>query len=158
MNRHLEPGLGTLLRVLLAMLDGELNQLYRAQEVDFRPRFYPVFQLLLAQEHATISDIAKHLQASQPAATQTLAEMRKLDLVAYVDGQDRRERIVVLTDKALALARTLTPIWDAVGRAADELDCELSHPLSAILGEALAALKREGFSDRIARSQSLDGD
>ncbi|MEM6827365.1 MAG: MarR family winged helix-turn-helix transcriptional regulator [Pseudomonadota bacterium] len=153
-----ETGLGTQLRLLLAHLDGELAALYKQAGHEFRPRFYPVFQLLLDRDGALVSDIAHHLRTSQPAATQTLAEMTRLDLVFYETGKDRRERIVKLTPHALKVAQDLEPIWDAVGRAASQLDGELSHPLSAILNEALAALERTSFPERIALSNTSQGD
>lgn len=145
-----EIGLGTKLRLLISQLDGELAGLYERRGQQFRPRFFPVFQLLLAREQASVSEIAGHLQASQPAATQTLAEMKRLNFIAYGAGRDRRERIVKLTPHALDLTQDLQPIWDAVERAASQIDDELSYPLSAILDEALAALARKSFSDRIS--------
>ncbi|MBD2841360.1 MarR family winged helix-turn-helix transcriptional regulator [Erythrobacter rubeus] len=147
-------GLGTKLRLLLARLDGELAALYAKGGHNFRPRFYPVFQLLLQCEESSVSEIANYLQATQPAATQTLSEMKKLDLVEFAAGKDRRERIVTLTPHALEMAGDLRPLWDAVGRAANELDEELSHPLSAILDEALAALARKSFPDRISENRA----
>ncbi|MGB3471494.1 MAG: hypothetical protein WBA51_11785 [Erythrobacter sp.] len=144
-------GLGTALRLLLAQLDGELAQIYEAEESEFRPRFYPVFQLLLETGHASVSEIASSLQVSQPAATQTLVEMKRLGFVSYEAGSDRRERIVRLTPHALATAESLRPTWIAIGEAAAQLDRELSAPLSMILDEAIAALTRKSFPDRISQ-------
>lgn len=158
MIRDIRPGLGTQLRLLLAQLDGELTEVYKAEGHQFRPRFHPVFQLLLESKEASISEVANHLQASQPAATQTLAEMRRLDLVSYVAGCDRRERIVKLSPCGIELAKRLRPTWDAVRRAAVQLDDELSYPLSAILDEALIALRHKSFPDRIAECRSSPGE
>lgn len=157
MYHGMKSGVGTQLRLLLTQFDGELSEIYRAQGYQFRPRFYPVFQLLMERKQASISEIANHLQASQPAATQTLAEMRKLDLIAFQAGRDRRERIVKLTPRALDLAEALRPTWEAVRQAALQLDRELSHPLSAILDEALSALRRKSFPDRISECHSFQG-
>lgn len=143
-------GLGTQLRLLLSQLDGELGALYKRQGHQFRPRFYPVFQFLLLYEGASVSEIAEHLQCSQPAATQTLTEMKRCEFITYGRGRDRRERIVSLSQHGLHTAEELQPIWNAVGHAASKLDKELSHPLSTILDEALAALARQSFPERIA--------
>ncbi|MGB3805798.1 MAG: hypothetical protein WA936_01225 [Erythrobacter sp.] len=158
MNRNRYLGLGTKLRLLLALLDGELGALYKQQGHEFRPRFFPVFQLLLDQDKASVSEISVALQTSQPAATQTLAEMKRLDLVAYQSGNDRRERLAHLTPKALELARELQPTWEAVQSAAQQLDRELPHPLSDVLDEALAALNRKSFTDRIRENNPSPGD
>lgn len=151
-------GLGTRLRLLLARLDGELAELYKSEGHPFRPRFYPVFQLLMQREQASVSEIAGHLQVSQPAATQTLAEMKRLDLVTYAAARDRRERVVKLTPHAIDVAEELQPLWEAVGRAATQLDQELSYPLSAILDEANLALARKSFPDRIAEHRLHSGE
>lgn len=152
-----EVGLGTKLRLLISLLDGELSGLYERQGQGFRPRFFPVFQLLLARKKASVSEIAAHMQASQPAATQTLAEMKRLKFIAYETGRDRRERIVKLTPYAVDLVPDLRPIWDAVRCAASQIDDELPYPLSAILDEALSALARKSFSERISECGLPEG-
>ncbi|MEO0461504.1 MAG: MarR family transcriptional regulator [Pseudomonadota bacterium] len=150
--------MGTQLRLLLSQLDGELTALYKRQGHQFRPRFYPVFQLLLRNEGASVSEIADHLQCSQPAATQTLVEMKRCDFIKYAKGRDRRERIVSLSQHGLFTAKELQPIWNAVGRAASQLNDELPLPLSTILDEALAALARKSFPERIAEFSSTEED
>ncbi len=132
--------------------------MYEREGHNFRPRFYPVFQLLLARKQASVSAIASHLQVSQPAATQTLAEMKRLRFIVLEAGADRRERLVKLTPHALETIDALQPIWDAVEQAAAQLDDELSHPLSKIIDEANAALSRESFPDRIAKHRSVQGE
>lgn len=144
-------GLGTKLRLLLTRMDGDLAALYGQMDTDFRPRFYPVFQILLREGEALVSDIARALQVSQPAATQTLAEMKRLGFVSIEKGRDARERRVSLTPHAHETAESLAPLWAAVSASADELDTELSQPLGRSLDEANAALARESFADRIAR-------
>ncbi len=146
-----QSGLGTKLRLLLSMLDGELTELYKQEQSSFRPRFFPVFQLLLQSKRASIGEIGAFLHTSQPAATQTVAEMKKLGLVADEAGTDKRRRLVRLTPLGRETADALQPIWKAVGGAAAELDEQLSHPLSSILDEAITALEGESFRARIAR-------
>ena len=150
-------GLGTKLRLLLARLDGELTDLYKREGHRFRPRFFPVFQLLMETEYASVSMIADHLQASQPAATQTLSEMRRLELVTFEAGTDRRKRIVKLTPQALATAKALQPIWEAAECAVERLNDELSSSLSDTLDEAISALSSKSFSERLTECRSLKG-
>ncbi|KWV92827.1 MarR family winged helix-turn-helix transcriptional regulator [Erythrobacter sp. YT30] len=153
-----KTGLGTQLRLLLLQLDGELTAHYRRQGHQFRPRFYPVFQLLMRNEGASVSEIADQLQCSQPAATQTLAEMKRCDFIEYAKGSDQRERIVSLSQHGLSTAKELQPIWKAVALAASQLDDELPYPLSTILDEALAALTLKSFPERIAEFSSREED
>ena len=143
-------GLGTQLRRLLAHLDGEVQHAYDRLGVPFRPRFYPVVQLLLDVESAGINEIASLTGVSQPAATQTVNDMKKSGIMEAGPGRDRRSRAVRLTPEGRSLAARLGPIWQAVGTAAAGLDRELPIPLSTLVAAALEALERQPFGERIA--------
>jgi hypothetical protein len=45
---------------------------------------------------------------------------------------------------------TLEQIWQVVADAAQELDAELVHPISLLVEEAITALDRRSFKERIA--------
>ena len=140
-----EMGLGTGLRLLLAALDGELQALYDGLGEPFRPRFFPVAQALRAQGSDTVGGLAARTGVSQPAMTQTLAEMRTRGLVAS-GGPGRRVR---LTAEGEALCARLEPVWRAVGAAAAELDGELPAPLGETMAAALDRLAERPFGERI---------
>jgi MarR family transcriptional regulator, organic hydroperoxide resistance regulator len=147
----LSIGLGTRLRRLIAFLDGDVQALYDELGVGFRPRFYPIVRLLMVGP-ATVGELAAGTEVSQPAATQTLQEMRKAGLVQISRGADARSRRVELTAEGRQLAKVLGPVWAAIGRAADRLDQELAHGLSATIDEALEALAETSFRTRIGKA------
>jgi len=76
--------------------------------------------------------------------------MMERGLVQFEPGGDARERIVALTATARAMVPKLERHWQATNAAARMLDTELSMPLSDLLQEAIAALERSPFSERIA--------
>jgi DNA-binding MarR family transcriptional regulator len=147
--KQLPSGLGTRLRHLVAALDGDVQSLYDEAGLDFRPRFYPFVQLLLRDGTMNVVTLAAEAGVTQPAATQTLNEMKRLGVVETVPGQDRRARAVRLTDEGRTLAQKLKPLWEAVSEAAAELDRELPVPLLATIEAALCALERQPFHARI---------
>ena len=150
-------GLGTQLRHLLASLDGGVQDIYDRLGVEFRPRYYPVVRLLLERESAGVGAIATATGVSQPAATQTINEMKKLGLVERASGEDRRQHLLRLTAKGHELAIQLSKAWKAVDRAARQLDEELPCGLELVVASALAALQRQGFADRIfAQMESVE--
>ena len=150
-------GLGTQLRHLLASLDGAVQDIYDRLGVEFRPRYYPVVRLLLERESAGVGAIAIATGVSQPAATQTINEMKKLGLVEQALGDDRRHHLLRLTAKGHELAMQLARTWKAVDRAAQRLDEELPCGLELVVASALAALQRQGFADRIlAQMESVE--
>lgn len=142
-------GLGTRLRRLLAELDGGVQATYDSQRMPFRPRFFPIVQALLESKMLGVNAIAEAAQVSQPAATSTLKEMQRLDLIEIVAGEDRRERRVRLSPRGRRLAKRLQPVWEATERAAAELDAELPAGLSETVDRALAALSARPFGTRV---------
>jgi len=144
-------GLGTTLRRLLDALDGGVQSHYDAVGDGFRPRFYPVVRLLEDRGELSIRAIANTVGVSHSAVSQTVAEMRGAGFAASVPGLDGRERLVRLTPAGLEACARLRPLWDAVARAAADLDRELPMPLGDLLAAALARLEAVDFADRIAR-------
>jgi len=143
------PTLGTLLRHLIELLDGAVEQAYRASGLDYRPRYTPVVKALTALGPVSIRAISRQAGISHSAASQTVSQMARAGLVVLAPGQDGRERIVALTPRAQAMLPAVTRQWWAVNAAAAGLDAELSAPLSALLVETIAALQRRPFGDRI---------
>lgn len=142
-------GLGSKLRRLLAILDGDLQSVYDELGVDFRPRFFPVVQILLDQDDCSVGELARRMAISQPAATQTVNEMKRLGLLGLARSPDKRQRRVRLTPAGHELAVSLAPVWAATERAAAGFDTELEHGLSKPIDDALAALGTRQFRDRI---------
>lgn len=151
-----EPGpelLGTRLRHLLELLDGDLASLYPALGLDggFRPRFTPVVRTLAASGPVSIRELAAALGVTHSAASQTVARMASQGLVALAPGdEDARQRIVRLTAAARDLLPALETEWTATLAAARALEAELPYPLSRLVEEALEALRRRPMRDRIA--------
>lgn len=149
-------GLGTALRKLSEGLDAGVQWHYDAVGETFRPRFFPVAQLLLSKGASSIRAISAATGVSHSAVSQTVAEMRKAGLVEGSAGQDGRERIIALTDAGVQTCNRLQPLWKAVACAASALDTELSMPLSKLLREVSERLNAEDFASRIDRQ--LQGD
>ncbi|MGV8932846.1 MAG: MarR family winged helix-turn-helix transcriptional regulator [Luteimonas sp.] len=145
----MKPGLGTQLRHLIELLDGDVAQTYADAGLDYRPRFTPVMRVL--QEHGTafIGQIAEACDITQPAVTQTVSLMKKKGLVDVSMGADGRQRLVSLTPHGSAVLVDVAACWVATTAAADHLDAELLVPLSSCLAEAISALKSRSFAARI---------
>lgn len=151
-----KPSLGTLIRHLIELLDGDVQAAYEAGGLAWRPRYTPVLRGLLSLGPASIKALAGTIGISHSAVSQTVAQMTKDALVELQPGTDARERIVILTPKAQAMVPALQRQWAAVNAASDTLDAELSTPLSGIVGEAIDALNRRPFGERImAEAEAL---
>ncbi len=149
--------LGTLLRHLIDLLDGEVEAAYAASGLNWRPRYTPILRVLMRDGGQSIKTIAQQIGISHSAVSQTVTQMVKDELVLLKPGADARERIVILTAKTESMIPRLKRQWAAVNQAAETLDQELSAPLSGVVREAIAALTDQSFGQRIqaaAKTQS----
>jgi len=145
------PGLGTRLRHVLELLDGDVAKVYADLGFDdYRPRFSPIVRTLVAAGPSSIGDLARAVSVTHSAASQTAAQMSRCGLVTLEPGADARRRIVHLT----AMARSLLPVieaeWAATEAAARELEAELPCPLGEIVTAIVRAVERRPFRQRIA--------
>ena len=143
--------LDTRLRHLLDQLAAGVAEVYTDLGLEgFRPRHTPVIRFLAASGPRPIREIAAAIGVTHSAASQTVAQLAKEDLVTLRPGEDARQRIVALTPKAERLLPTLDAEWHATTAAAKAFEAELSYPLSRLVDEALHALRRRSMRQRIA--------
>lgn len=141
--------LGTLLRRLIELLDRDVEAAYKAAGLTWRPRYTPILRALMAEGEASIRSISLRIGITHSAVSQTVSQMARDGMVEMRSGSDARERIVALTSKAEAIIPALRRQWAATNAAANELDAELSVPLSKVAAEAIEALTQRAFRDRI---------
>ncbi len=150
--------LGTQLRRLVDMLDGDVEAAYRRAGLTFRPRYTPIFRALAREGALCIKDVAGLACVSHSAASQTIAQMVREGLVQIDKGNDGRERLVALTPQALAMVPALERCWAATARAAASLDADLALELEPVLRAAVAALTARPFLDRMADPADVTGE
>jgi DNA-binding MarR family transcriptional regulator len=152
---HAGYGLGTRLRYLLELLDGDVESIYREAGLSgYRPRYTPVMRTLDEVGAATIKTIAERAGASHSAISQTVAQMTRAGLVRTRPGADARERMVSLTPAGRRLLPRLAGLWANTAAAAKALDAELPHTLSAAIEQAIAALEGKPFRERVRAARS----
>lgn len=150
----MRQGLGTQLRHLTELLDGDVAQAYVDAGLDYRPRYTPVMRVLAQETSASVGRIAQGAGISQPAATQTIALMKKEGLVTVGSGADGRERVVRLSAAGQRMLPKLMECWAATKAAAEGLDAALPYPLSQCLADAIQALEAEPFGERIRKARA----
>lgn len=143
--------LGTRLRHLLELLDGGVAAVYDDLGLPgFRPRYVPVVRALVADGPSSIRDLGRAIGVTHSAASQTVAQMVKDDLVVLAPGSDARQRIVRLSPRGEELLPVMNAEWDATVAAAAAFEAELPYPLSLLIEEAVEALGRRSMRQRIA--------
>jgi DNA-binding MarR family transcriptional regulator len=146
----MEGAIGTRLRHVLELLDGDVAQVYvDAGLPEYRPRFSPIIRALVAEGPLSIRALAVAVGVTHSAASQTVAQLNRSGFVKLEPGKDARQRIVHLTDKTRSLLPTIEAEWQATTAALTDLDAELSAPLAQVLDEIVAAVERRSFRLRI---------
>jgi DNA-binding MarR family transcriptional regulator len=142
--------LGTRLQHLLELLDVDLAGIYADLGLaEIRPRFVPYIRVVAAAGPSSIRDLAGAVGVTHSAASQTVAQMARQGLVTLSPGTDARQRIVRLAPKAAELLPIMDAEFEATAMAITELEGELSVPLSVVVEEVVAALRRRSIRDRV---------
>jgi DNA-binding MarR family transcriptional regulator/GNAT superfamily N-acetyltransferase len=119
--------LGTLafasrLRRLSERLLRDVSQTYRAEDLNFEARWFPVFYLLWRRSPLAVTAIAQRLHLTHPAVNQVAGAMTKAGLlISTRDSHDDRRRLLSLSPDGKSLARQLQPIWQDIQEATAEL-------------------------------------
>ena len=146
-------GLGTLLRHVLDEMDDDIGTvLADLGTPEYRPRFSPIVRALVALGPVPITDLARAIAVTHSAASQTVAQMARRGFVELRPGEDARQRVVHLTDKARGLLPKIEAEWAATASAAAEMDAELPFPLAELVPAIAAALASRRFRQRILES------
>ncbi|MFC8668306.1 MarR family winged helix-turn-helix transcriptional regulator [Streptomyces sp. NPDC057199] len=138
------------LHKLLAAMDAEIEQVYVERGIKgVRPRFaYPLIRLAHTGP-LTIRELAASLDRSHSAISQTIAAMRKEDLVTSEPGPDARTRRIDLTERGRSLVPFLEAEWRATHATVAELDAEVPYALTTVVEELRRALEQRSMRQRI---------
>jgi DNA-binding MarR family transcriptional regulator len=138
------------LHQLLAAMDAEIEQVYVERGIKgVRPRFaYPLIRLAHTGP-LTIRELAQSLNRSHSAISQTIAAMRKEDLVTSEPGPDARTRRINLTERGRSLVPFLEAEWRATHATVAELDGEIPYAMTAVVEEVRRALEHRSMRERI---------
>ena len=154
-----EQGTWRPLRLLLAAMDADIARIYaEAQITGLTPSM--VMELLKLHAHGpmTITELAESVQRTHSASSQKVAAMRAAGLVRTTTGTDARTRKITLTPKARRIVGKLAAEWRATEAAVADIENEIPYPLSQVVTDIEAALRRKSFYHRITEKLARDPD
>lgn len=141
---HLKP-----LMDLLRHMDDDIAGVYAERGVTVRTRFSIVLIRLWHEGPLTVRDLAREIDVTHSAMSQTIGALRRRGMVATAPGTDARTRTVSLTDRGRETVPFLEAEWRATEASMAELEAELPYPLHRVVSDIEAALRRRSFRDRI---------
>lgn len=146
--------LGSRIRNLGDLLMKDMLMVYRDYNVEFEPRWFTTFQLIMHRHELAVTEIAKNLKQSHPAAVQVVNSLEKNKLIiTKTDSKDRRRRLVRLSRKGMKLAEELSQLWEDVHTVANELISESAPDLMETLSKVEDALNSKSTYVRIKEKQ-----
>jgi DNA-binding MarR family transcriptional regulator len=137
------------LRDLLAHMEKDIARLYAERGVTVRTRFSIVLIRLRHKGPMTVRDLAREIDVTHSAMSQTVAALRRQGMVESAPGPDARTRTVSLTDHGRETVPFLEAEWRATEASLAELEAELPYPLTRVVADIAEALRRRSFHDRI---------
>lgn len=145
------------LRLLQAAMDADIARVYANAHIDgLKPTWVAELLRLHANGPMTITELAGSVQHTHSAVSQKVAAMRSAGWVHTTTGPDARSKQVTLTPKATRIVGRLAAEWCATEAAIGEIEAEIPYPLSQVVTDIEAALRRKSFHDRIAEKLAND--
>lgn len=146
--------LGSRLRRLSDRIMASGADVYRASDVDFEPRWFPVYRLLVDQGPTTVGDCARALGLTHSAVSQTARAMTKAGVVqSRRDSTDERRRLLELSEKGAALLPRLHALWADIEAAARDAAAYSGVDVLAALEGMEQALAVQSLSERVFAHQ-----
>ena len=143
--------IGSRLRRLSEMITIDSSAIFRMQEMDFEPRWFPVFYMLSQAGPMHVTDLAQRIGQSHASVSQIAKEMERDDLLNKVrDKQDGRKSLLSLSEAGKDMAQQMEDFYDDVYHGVADLLQEIEQNFWAAMQEVEEALERKSITDRVA--------
>ena len=110
--------------------------IYKFYNVDFEPKFFPLFYYLSQKGEASIMELAENLNISHPAVIQIARDLEKKGLiVSKKSADDARKRNLKISKKGKNLLSILQKIWAEIRAMNDEIIESAEHNIMISLKE-----------------------
>jgi DNA-binding MarR family transcriptional regulator/N-acetylglutamate synthase-like GNAT family acetyltransferase len=117
-----EIALGSRFKRLSDRFMNEVFNIYKAQKIDFEPKWFALTYYLYENDSASILELAASLGFSHPAIIQLINQMGKKKLIeTFKDNNDKRKTMVKLTNNGRALFNSLQPLLSDIEGSIKEI-------------------------------------
>ncbi|MCU7616248.1 helix-turn-helix domain-containing GNAT family N-acetyltransferase [Chryseobacterium sp. PBS4-4] len=156
-NRTGKMALGSRLRLLTSKMTEDAAKIYELYNVDFSPKWFPVFFILSEDGEKTISEIAEQIGHSQPSVTKIVKEMAAAGLIENnLESTDKRRNVVGLTEKGVKISHQIIKVQCAdIDLAIDGMISEANHNLWEALAEWEFLLEQKSLLKRVQEQKKI---
>ena len=129
--------------------DGAL--IYKANGIDFEPKWFPVIYTLHLKPVLSVVEIANEIGYTHPSTISLLKELEKIKLIrSRRDKADERKRLIQITTKGQELVKRMQPVWKIIIAAQHEL-INTPNNLMLAIAEVEEQMKQRSFFERAKR-------
>lgn len=148
--------IGSRLRRLSDMVTLDGAAIFRLQQMDFEPRWFPVFYMLSQSGPLHVTELAQRIGQSHASVSQVTKEMEKDDLLTKVrDKEDGRKSLLSLSEAGQAIAGKMDDFYDDVYQSVADLLTETEHNFWAALQDLESALEEKSITRRVKERRKI---
>lgn len=130
---------------------------YQFYQVDFEPRFFPLFYYLSQKGEASIMELAESLNVSHPAVIQIARDLEKKNLIiSKKSAEDARKRNLKLSKKGKNLLPILQKIWAEIRAMNDEIIQTREHNIMIAIREIEEVWEEKSYLTRFKEFHKID--
>ncbi len=154
-DRTGKMAIGSRLRMLTTTITDDASKIYALYDIEFSPKWFPVFYVLGQDGQKTITAIADEIGHSQPSVTKIVKEMTAAELIIQLNSSDKRANLVDLSEKGTELYDKLKVQLLDVEAAVETLIAEARHNLWEALAEWEYLLAQKPLLRRVIDERKL---
>jgi len=148
--------LGSRLRYMASNITEEAARIHELYQIEFAPKWFPVFFILSEGDSKTITDIATEIGHSQPSVTKIVKEMIEAGLLEdNLRSMDKRRNMVGLSNKGKMLWERMKIQCIDIDRAIDGIIQEATHNLWEALAEWEFLLEQKSLLKRVQEQKKM---
>jgi len=148
--------LGSRLRLMTAKITDDAAKIYELYDVEFSPKWFPVFFVLSEDGENTITEIANEIGHSQPSVSKIIQEMTGAGLVQENrESPDKRRNVVALTKKGKKVSERIKVQSADVDAAIGNIISEARHNLWEAIEEWEFLLEQKPLLKRVQEQKKL---
>lgn len=134
---------------LYELLFVQLQELYDLRDRGFKASWFSILASIRKNPQVDFKTLAEVTNVSASAVSQTMRELETNNLVQITQGQDRRSRMIKLTDKAIAFLDSVVPDLMDIEKVISNIMGDSSSDLLEKLNVLEKSLKEKSIIERI---------
>lgn len=141
--------LGSRMKRLSDLLFLQAQEVYDSHSENFKASWFSILATIKTEENIDFKTLANRHNVSSSAISQTMKELEKNSFVKIETGNDKRSRIITLTQKGKEAVEKLQPILSKIQEVLSEIIGNDAGPLIESLETIESKLRQKTLAERV---------